>query len=384
MKQPTDLIADVTRRLARTWAADLTGQASSWPARFTLSLPKGGALEQTFTATLQAADEWNQWTIEGPVTIEHVTRRVHGTDQRLPSHVTVATIDDAAVLAGEGWPARLERGRTRAHLITSRYNYLERADRALAAVDAYSDVNFDLLCRAADWFATHDAAGLTPRQVPIEGLHAKWLNTRHRLIADLAGIATLSLAPRHPARIHFTYLDPDHLGTGGRQHDSATVGDVPALAYTPNLVLISENKDTAICFPPMPGAIAVEGVGRGGTTLATFDWIRNAPALLYWGDMDADGLEILDEFRAVGLPAHSMFMDEAAYDQWRRYGTDVDASGRPLTARTPRPVEHLTNEEAALYRRLCSEAPSGPRRVEQERIPLEEARITALSVLTGS
>lgn len=381
MKQSADLIADVTRRLTRTWAADLAGHAASWPARFTLSLPKGSSLEQSFAQTLETADGWNQWASSRPVSLVHVTRRVHGTDQRLPSHAVVETIDDAAALAGAPWPDRLVRGRHRARVLAEKYGHLERPDKMLSAVDAYTDVDFDLLCRAGDWFATHDATGLTPRQVPIDGLHAKWLNTRHRLVATLAGIESLNLAPRHPARIHFTYLDPIHLESGGRKHDSATVGDVTTLVYTPKIVLISENKDTAVCFPPMPGAIAVEGVGRGGSTLATFAWIRNAPSLLYWGDMDADGLEILDEFRAVGLPVTSMFMDENAYERWRRFGTDVDPAGRPLTPREARSVPHLSDDEARLYRRLCSPSPGGPRRIEQERIGLDAARTVAFAKL---
>ncbi len=64
--------------------------------------------------------------------------------------------------------------------------------------------------RAAQWFSEHSAAGLTPRQVPIPGLHAKWLNAHHSTVAELAGMPGLALLPRHPARVHFTYLDLDH------------------------------------------------------------------------------------------------------------------------------------------------------------------------------
>ncbi|MHB1431884.1 MAG: DUF3322 domain-containing protein [Streptosporangiaceae bacterium] len=55
-----------------------------------------------------------------------------------------------------------------------------------------------------------------PRQVPVEGLHTKWMNTRHALIRDLAGVVGLNLAPPHPARLHFTYLDPEHRRAGHR------------------------------------------------------------------------------------------------------------------------------------------------------------------------
>jgi hypothetical protein len=128
------------------------------------------------------------------------TRRVHGTEQELPTHVRVPDVDTAALLVGNGWPQRLTRGRARAPVLTGRYPHLSQPARTLAAVDALTDVDFALLCRAGDWFATHDATGLTPRQVPIEGLHAKWLNTRQHLVRELAGVDDLRLAPPHPPR----------------------------------------------------------------------------------------------------------------------------------------------------------------------------------------
>lgn len=45
-------------------------------------------------------------------------------------------------------------------------------------------------------------------------------------------------------------------------------------------------------------------------------WIRDAEAVIYWGDMGADGLDILDGLRAAGIPVRSIFMDRAAYQRW--------------------------------------------------------------------
>jgi hypothetical protein len=144
-------------------------------------------------------------------------------------------------------------------------------------------------------------------------------------------------------------------------------------AYRPQIVIISENKDTAIHFPALAGAISVEGVGRGGGTAAAIDWLREAPAVFYWGDMDADGLEILDGFRAVGVAATSILMNINAYEAWERFGTNTDARGNPLKTRESRPVPYLTGEEATLYHRLIEPAWERHRRIEQERIPLDVA-----------
>ena len=57
-----------------------------------------------------------------------------------------------------------------------------------------------------------------------------------------------TLVRNHPSRIHFIYLDPDH----------------------PRVIVISENKATAINFSEMYRVISVEGVGRGGSMVASF------------------------------------------------------------------------------------------------------------------
>jgi hypothetical protein len=378
VKTLEQVLADVERRLARTWAVEVTDTSaaageSAWPHAFPLGQPTGATLADDFVATAQAAATWRTFANRHGVALRLRSRRVSGTDQELPTHVVVPDVDAAARLVAGAWQDRLVRGRRRAAVLANRYPRLTDPARMLAAVDTLTDVDFDLTCRAADWFATHDETGLTPRQVPIEGLHAKWLNTRQHLVRELAGVHDLRLAPPHPARLHFTYLDPEHRRSGGRVHDSATVGDAVTLAYLPDVVIISENKDTAIHFLPLPGAVSVEGVGRGGATAAAFTWLVSAPLIIYWGDMDADGLEILDGFRAAGVPAHSILMDLAAYEAWEPFGTNTDVKGRLLEGRERRHVPHLTPAEAHLYAQLTSPDWTRPRRIEQERIPLAVA-----------
>ena len=375
MKTPDQVVADIDRRLTRTWAATSAGDPdpAAWPHAFPLGQLTGAALDREFSVAAELTATWRAWAGARGVELRVRTRRVMGTDQELPTHLVVDDIDTAARLAGGDWPDRLVRARSRAAVLTARFPHLVAPVRVLAAVDGLSDVDFDLLCRASEWFATHDAAGLTPRQVPIEGLHAKWLNTRQALLRELAGLDDLQLAPPHPARLHFTSLDPAHRRAGRRWHDSATVGDRAEPAYRPRVVVISENKDTAVNFPELDGGIAVEGVGRGGATAAAFNWLTRAETVVYWGDMDADGLEILDGFRAAGVPARSILMSPAAFERWERFGTNTDARGNSLTGRDPRPVPHLTKEEAQLYRQLTSPGWTRFRRIEQERIPLEAA-----------
>jgi hypothetical protein len=256
--------------------------------------------------------------------------------------------------------------------------------RIVRDVDGYKDLDFALLCSTADWFRRHgqSARDLTPRQVPVPGLQAKWLNSRHKLIATLADLRDLGLLLPQPARIHFTYLDPDHRATGGRWHDSASVGDVMTPAYKPRIVIITENKDTAVGFPPVPGGVSVEGAGTGGSTPAAIDWLHDSPRIIYWGDMDTDGLTILNQYREAGLDVASILMDIPTYDTYSDFGTNFDVKGNPIKVSTRRDLAKLTDNERALYERLTDPVWTGYRRIEQERIPLGAA-LHALHKIAG-
>ncbi|MGW4489013.1 Wadjet anti-phage system protein JetD domain-containing protein [Amycolatopsis sp. NPDC004368] len=405
IKTPRTALADVRARLMRTWPETVLkeqgwrqdsedgdvaktigprGEPPSWPHPFPLGQPGSAKLASSFGDVVDLVTAWRKQEDQDGLTLSWRGRRVHGTDQQLPTHLVVPDIDTAARITS--WQTGLETARARARVLLEQHPDVRAAPTVLRKVIDYDATDFDLLLRAARWFADRAAAGtvevLTPRQVPIEGLHAKWLDTRHALVRSLAGIDDLGLLPPHPPRLHFTYLDPAHLAAGGRRHDCATVGDRIQLPYTPCVVVISENKDTAIHFPPLSHGVAVEGSGRGGSTAASFEWITGADAVIYWGDMDADGFEILDEFRAVGVPARSLFMDHAAYDRWEPYGTDVDRHGKPLQPRAPRPTPYLTSVERTLYEDLCSPSWDQHRRIEQERIPLHLARAAVSNICT--
>jgi hypothetical protein len=374
MKSPADVVADVRRRLERTWAADVTGVEESWPHRFPLGALAKGELEAGWQAEYQPLIRtWRDFAHGRPVQLRTEARRVYTTVQDIPTHVEIATAEDAAAIAEADWAARLGRGRERASLLAHQFPEAGGLARIVRAADEYTDTDFSLLLKVAAWFTANDAIGFTPRQVPIPGIHAKWLNTHQQLILTLTSRDTLGLLPSHPSRIHFTYLDPDHRATGARRHDCATVGDAFTPPYAPQIVIISENKDTAIHFPPLPGGIAVEGGGFGGKAAASFGWLTGARHLLYWGDIDAYGFEILNGWREDGVPAVNILMDEATYDAYEPFGTNTDRNGHPLKAGVPKPVPHLTDQERSVYQRLLDAQLRGHRRIEQERMPLQVA-----------
>lgn len=373
LKTPEQVADYIRRRLAKHWHTDLTGTTEAFPHRVHLGSPTRQDLETDWARYHDQSVRWREWATSVGATLHTKERAVHRTRQPLPEHLTIADLDTAATISGDGWAQRLTCNRYRLAILTDRFPHAEAAT-ALRVTDKYNDRDFETLLTAADWFNDNPGAaeGLTPRMVPIPGVHAKWLQDHSKGIAALTGV-TIGDLVRHPQRIHFTYLDPEHRDSGGRWHESATVGDAFTPAYQPTVVLISENKDTAIHFPSVPGGIAVEGDGFGGKTAAAFPWLTGAPTLLYWGDIDAHGYEILNGYRADGLPVVSILMDLATYDAYESHGTNTDKNRNPLKPGTPKPLPHLTDAERAVYEALLDAAHPGHRRIEQERIPLTVA-----------
>lgn len=354
-----------------------------WPHTVSLGKPTSQELDGEFSVFADEVHFWRRWAREHDIPYREANRRVNGTNQILVTHIDIDSIDTAARVVGAQWTHRIAIGRARLAEVIAAFPKAVRLPSLLWAAVELTDLDFRILLAVSTWFKQHQGTyegELTPRQVPIEGVHAKWLNKHQGLVRSLVGLHDLALLPAHPARIHYTYLDPDHLATGGRKHDSFTLGDAVQLPYEPSVVLISENKDTAIFFPPITGGIAIEGEGRGASTIAGIKWVRATPRIFYWGDMDQDGLEILNEFRLAGLKVHSLLMSVDDYHRYNHLGTNQDAAGNLIRLHPPRPVTKLYAGERVLYELFSINPPI--LRIEQERIPLSVAHKALTVALT--
>ena len=171
--------------------------------------------------------------------------------------------------------------------------------------------------------------------------------------------------------MHFTYLDASHLGRGGRKHESITIGDRAEPAYEPETIIILENKDTAVYFPPVRGGIAIEGEGtKAPGTLFRLPWISRCSQTAYWGDIDAAGFAIVNDLRIAGIHVQTILMDYATFEEYEQYGAWTGEKGKQVPCSPRRQLPALTPDERGLYQLLTDPAWTRVRRIEQERIPL--------------
>lgn len=140
-----------------------------------------------------------------------------------------------------------------------------------------------------------------------------------------------------------------------------TVSDLPHLAEIPaGAVLITENRTNFLTLPALPATIAIQGQGYAVSRLARADFLHSR-RILYWGDLDAQGFEILALLRRTFPQTESILMDEETWDTHAALRHD----GVRSRLRSDQLLGHLSVEESALYQTICARN----QRLEQEQIP---------------
>ena len=129
-----------------------------------------------------------------------------------------------------------------------------------------------------------------------------------------------------------------------------------ALSLPVQKVFVVENKINFLTFPKLAGSLLIWGHGFTIGILKSVPFMRHA-SLYYWGDIDAQGFEILSQFRSYFPQTQSLLMDRTTFDTYFEgdKGTPSNVS-KPL---------HLTPAEAALYDHVKFHN----LRLEQEKIP---------------
>jgi len=121
--------------------------------------------------------------------------------------------------------------------------------------------------------------------------------------------------------------------------------------------IIVENKTTFLCLPRFPKTFAIWGKGFDVSTLKNVVWLHTCP-ILYWGDLDAQGFQILSSLRGIFPTAKTTMMDRATFDAFQQFvvtGKEVRLDALP----------NLTETENS----LCQYLVTNTLRLEQERLP---------------
>jgi hypothetical protein len=375
---------DIVGRLRRRWDRGEFLRARAHHAPFeVLDLPirgpKVGELGERFDDVGAWVRLWHNARRQHPLTVIDKTvggRRFGVTT--LPARVRVDDLADLSRLLGT-----TRQIATHDRLLESaawaprvRDWVADKPHRALAHAD-----DFAALMVALRWIVDNAGSGRRLREIDAPGIDTKFIESHHRILLELGALVVESdlMRPTEPGiagrfgfatadtRIRFRMLDHD-IDSPIAGFDDVEVRAVD-LARTPlrvSTVYIVENLATYLSFPDVPDAAVLFGGGYAAVAIGALTWLRDK-RIRYWGDLDTHGFAILDRVRVTIGHAESFLMDSDTLLAHRRsWGTEPHQVTRSL----PR----LTDAEAQTYQALV-EATFGPSiRLEQERIPMAQAR----------
>lgn len=120
--------------------------------------------------------------------------------------------------------------------------------------------------------------------------------------------------------------------------------------------VIVENELNFLTLPSLSETLAIWGEGYKVEILECVAWLHDI-TMIYWGDIDAQGFQILSNLRGKFPNVHSIMMDATTFDTFDQY---IVAGTPSMIAELP----NLTLDERAVFNRVQSEN----LRLEQEHI----------------
>ena len=226
------------------------------------------------------------------------------------------------------------------------------------------------ILKVLDYFSKNLQPQLYIRELPIE-VHTKFIEQHKALIGELLDIVIKEYINANEKEFEKRYnLRYDEPTVRMRLLDRTLakklfygLDDITIpislflkLQIPISKVYIVENKVNFLTFPLIPNSIVIWGKGYGVASIKESELLKSTE-LIYWGDLDAQGFEILSQFRSYFGQVKSLLMDKATFDNYfeKECGTPSKINVKL----------NLTTEEEELYQYIKV----NNYRLEQEKIP---------------
>jgi len=244
----------------------------------------------------------------------------------------------------------------------------------LSAVE-HQSIWSDLLATVT-WIITNHTEALYLRQIDVDGLDTKFVDHHRKLLDELLtavlpehridpDYGTADFARRFRFRPKPTYtrlrlFNPQPALPKGLSEMTLRTEELAALELVADTVFVVENEITYLAFPTVPKSIVIFGSGFSLTTLQDIPWLASRE-IIYWGDLDTHGFDILHRLRARFDSVQSIMMDyQTLLAHPRQWVNEPSPTNRTLT--------NLNDAERALYHDLVEDRYGQAVRLEQERV----------------
>lgn len=370
---PEDVRALVGKRY-RSQHRDWLVLPGSWPLSLSLSSLTERDVQSDAPSVREWVEAWVNWDGAGTINWSEMQWPRIG-PQRIPARLNLMSANEVAQVVSDS--ERFERAQTRYRECAARWPRLLGSTVVGRHFDVFADYAeaeyrrlFDLLT----WLCENPSSGKFLRQLPVHGLHTKWIESGRRgVVSDLLDAILEQPRPGNfydkcglcqpPHRARLRILCPQLRSlVGGLSDVEAPMIEVAQMPLTPSRAIVIENLETGLALPDIHGCVAFLRLGGAVSTLGQVRWLGDA-ALFYWGDVDTHGFAILDRARATLGKVTSLLMDEPTLLAHRNLWVEE-------------PVQHpdvellnLTSQERAVFQKLRSNFWGRHVRLEQERLP---------------
>ena len=234
---------------------------------------------------------------------------------------------------------------------------------------------WESIIKVCNYFKNYPKPNLYIRELPAN-VHTKFIESNQSILAELLDVIIqnhinpnekefekrFNLKFKEPL-IRFKVLDKEISQSFFSNLDdiSIPVSQFESLKLPLNQVVIVENKTTlytTLTLPKMDKTIAIFGQGNAVTNVQNVKWLNDI-TILYWGDIDAHGFEMLSRIRKHFKHTQSVLMDEITFKKF--FENDLGELTNDTT------TLNLTDKERELYKLLKI----NNWRLEQEKIPFD-------------
>lgn len=232
-----------------------------------------------------------------------------------------------------------------------------------------ADIWCDLL-KVVTYFVGHPLPNLYIRELPIE-VHTKFIERNKTIIGELLDIVIAPYVCEEEKdfekRFNLKHVEPivrlrildQNVASScfnGVSDIAIPVSQFCTLELPITYVFIVENQINFLTFPQIADTIVIWGKGYAVSAIKDSIMLKSV-LLYYWGDLDAQGFEILSQFRGYFPQTESFLMDKETFDTY--FEND---SGTPSSVSVDL---NLAKDEKSLYEYIKK----NNCRLEQEKIP---------------
>jgi hypothetical protein len=179
------------------------------------------------------------------------------------------------------------------------------------------------ICSVVDHLLKYDVANHYIRSIPVP-VHTKFIEQYKKIIHSIlhhlnkerfpsseADLEEALLLKKKPFLFPVRWLDENlsEQFTAGMQIFAVPVSYLKNQRWPVEKVILVENETNLYLLPSLPGTISICSYGKALHLLKEIGFLHHA-RLYYWGDMDEQGFNMLNDIRYYYNHAISLFMDD--------------------------------------------------------------------------